>query len=107
MALQINKRLGRAVEYLEEDVNLFVPDNIGGWVLKAVVSRPEAHRWFNGLESFDDAPEPTVDEIIDTVADELKREISVLMDWALDNPEGLKGMYNAVRGGRTLVRAAW
>lgn len=110
---QHNKKLGRCVEYLEGGerclVYTFERDRPDEMVLKGEVTRDEAHRWIHGTESPGDAPEiaPTADEMIDAVADALKKEMSDYMDWGISSEEALTAMWNAVRRGKKLTRGWW
>jgi hypothetical protein len=106
-----NKKLGRRVDFIDRGERAMLYERDGKyWTLLTVVDRADAHNWFHGHSSPLDPPElqPTVDDMIDAVGAELKREMAALMEWALDNPEGLRGMYNATKSkDRPLVRAAW
>jgi hypothetical protein len=84
-----NKKLGRRVDFIDRGERAMLYERDGKyWTLLTVVDRADAHNWFHGHSSPLDPPElqPTVD----------------------DNPEGLRGMYNATKSkDRPLVRAAW
>lgn len=111
-----NKKLNRAVTYHDDGSRTLYQ---GDEVVAGGVDADTAHRWFHGLvvaPLHSDAHEtaPSLDDMLDAVAQQLSVEIAAYMSYAVDNPDALTAMYNATKRGvrrsafgHVLTRAAW
>lgn len=120
MDLIKNKRLKRGADYSNPtSIGLYDLDDKGEVAqYRGHVSREAAHIWLHGNEGATSEPgiAPTVDEMIDAVAAQLKAEMVRYMEWALDSEDALRGMYRALgskppmhigTGSFRLTRAKW
>lgn len=112
MALEINKKLKRAADYTyapkvdgkrKGKVILFEYDRITDHEYRKVgkVSPDEAHRWLHGKESFRDSvvTRPSVDQMIEDIAAQLKHEAQIVMDAALYDEEHLERLWHVAKSG--------
>lgn len=108
MSVQTNKRLGRTVQYFDDGSRTLFQ---GNEVIAEGVDVDTAHRWFHGNETIYDPPEiaPTVDDMIDTVAEQMKKDMAFWMDWALADEANLASLHSQVQSkrGRKGTTVVW
>ena len=121
MDLIKNNKLKRAADYSEKGANLvqlYTLNDNGTVTWLRAVTREVAHEWLHGHEARGTVPEtdPTVDDMIEVISNQLKAEVALYMEWALDSEDALRAMYRAC-GSKTpmhvgtgkfrLTRAKW
>lgn len=107
---QVNKKLGRKVEYMrgstQRRLYQYIGDNTG-WKYLKTVDANEAHRFLHGIDQMNDAAMPSFDEMLEAVAAKLKEDCETHMLHCTESEHYLWDMYRRTKEKGLMVTLPW